>query len=97
MADGASRVIDTRGEFKIATFGGDDDLWASWSLKFEAWCELMGWGTILDDAAELEEAAENAALNEPIQAVNRQLYAILVAKLEGKALGIVQLVPREQA
>ena len=90
----AHGVIDTRGEFRVSTFTGEDDYWAQWSLKFEAWGELLGWGAILDAATDQPNPVDNASLGEDAQAVSRQLYAILVAKLEGKALGIVQLVPK---
>ena len=69
-------VIDTRGEFKLVPYSGDDEHWPQWVLKFEAWSELVGWGRQLDAAA----------------ASTLPMYAILVVKLEGKALGIVQLV-----
>ena len=34
----------------------------------------------------------NTTLQAEVQTISRQMYAILVVKLEGKALGIVQLV-----
>ena len=37
-------VIDTRGEFKLVPYSGDDEHWPQWVLKFEAWSELVGWG-----------------------------------------------------
>ena len=44
-------VIDTRGEFKLVPYSGDDEHWPQWVLKFEAWSELVGWGRQLDAAA----------------------------------------------
>ena len=34
--------IDTRGEFKLVPYSGDDEHWPRWVLKFEAWSELVG-------------------------------------------------------
>ena len=61
-------------------------------LKFEAWSELVGWGRQLDAAAASTLPIVNTTLYAEVQTISRQLYAILVVKLEGKALGIVQLV-----
>ena len=61
-------------------------------LKFEAWSELVGWGRQLDAAAASTLPIVNTTLGTEVQTISRQLYAILVVKLEGKALGIVQLV-----
>ena len=55
---------------------------------------MLGWGAILDAAVDQAGPVDNNNLGEEAQGISRQLYAILVAKLEGKALGIVQLVPK---
>ena len=44
----AVSVIDTRREFKLVPYSGDDEYWPQWVLKFEAWSELVGWGRHLD-------------------------------------------------
>ena len=88
----AVSVIDTRGEFKFVSYSGDDEHWPQWVLKFEAWSELVGWGRQLDAAAASTLPIVNTTLESEVQTISRQLYAILVVKLEGKALGIVQLV-----
>ena len=55
----------------------------------------MGWGHVLDGAEGHEDTIENESHpNEGNRNISRQLYAILVAKLEGKAFGIVQPVPK---
>ena len=82
-------VIDTRGEFKLVPCSGDDEHWPQWVLKFEAWSELVGWGRQLDAAAASTLPIVNTTLETEVQTISRQLYAILVVKLEGKALGIV--------
>ena len=47
----AVSVIETRGEFKLVQYSGDDEHWPQWVLQFEAWSELVGWGWQLDAAA----------------------------------------------
>ena len=88
----AVSVIDTRGEFKLVQYSGDDEHWPQWVLKCEAWRELVGWGRQLDAAAASTLPIVNTTLETEVQTISRQLYAILVVKLEGKALGIVKLV-----
>ena len=46
----------------------------------------------MDAAAASTLPIVNTTLETEVQTISRQLYAILVVKLEGKALGIVQLV-----
>ena len=91
----AAPVIDTRGEFKLVPFSGDDEHWSQWVLKFEAWSELVGWGQQLDAAAASTLPIVNTTPETEVQTISRQLYAIFVVKLEGKALGIVQPVKGE--
>ena len=89
----AVSVIDTRREFKLVPYSGDDEHWPQWVLKFEAWSELVGWRRQLDAAAAASTLPiVNTTLETEVQTTSRRLYAILVVKLEGKALGIVQLV-----
>ena len=88
----AVSVIDTRREVKLVPFFGDDEHWPQRALKFEARSELVGWGRQLDAAAATTLPIVNTTLETEVQTISRQLYAILVVKLEGKALGILQLV-----
>ena len=88
----AVSVIDTRGEFKLVQYSGDDEHWPQWVLKFEAWSELVGWGRQLAAAAASTLPIVNTTIETEVQKISRQLYAILVVKLQGKALGIVQVV-----
>ena len=88
----AVSVIDTRGEFKLVSYSGDDEHWPQWVLKFEAWSELVGGGRHLDAAAASTLQIVNTTLETEVQTISRQLHAILMVKLEGKALGIVPLV-----
>ena len=81
----AVSVIDTRGEFKLVPYYGDAEHWAQWVLKFEAWRELVGWGRQLDAAAASTLPIVNTTREAEVQTISRQLYAILVVKLQGKA------------
>ena len=49
-------------------------------------------GRQLDAASQSTHPIVNTTLGADVQTISRQLYAILVVKLDGKALGIVQLV-----
>ena len=90
----AVSVIDTRGEFKLIPYSGDNEQWPQWVPKFEAWSELVGWGQHLDVALQSRHPIVNSTLQVEVQTISRQLYAILVVNLEVKALGIVQLVAK---
>ena len=63
---------------------------------FSSWSELVCWGRQLDAAAASTLPIVNTTLEAEVQTISRQLYAILVVKLEGKALGIVQLVGKRE-
>ena len=60
------------------------------SLRFGA--SLSVGGRQLDAAAASTLPIVHTTLEAEVQTISRQLYAILVVKLEGKARGIVQLV-----
>ena len=81
----AVSVIDTRREFKLVTYSGDDEQWPQWVLKFEAWSELVGWGRHLDVASQSTLQIVNNTLDAEVQTISRQLYAILVVTLDGKS------------
>ena len=53
---------------------------------------MVGWKRQLDAAAASTLPIVNLTVEAEVQTNSRQLYAILVVKPEGKALGIVQLV-----
>ena len=42
---------DTREEFKLVPYSGDDEHWPQWDVKLEAWSELVGWRRQLEAAA----------------------------------------------
>ena len=88
----AASVMDTRRVFKLVPCSGEDEQWPQWVLKFEVWSALVGWGRQLDPASQCAHAIVNTTLEKAVQTNSTQLYAILVVKLERKALGIVQLV-----
>ena len=59
-------------------------------LKFEAWSELVGWGRHLDVASQCTHPVVNTTFEAEVQTISRQLYAVLVVKLDGRTLGSVQ-------
>ena len=40
--------IDTTHDVTVGNFNGDHDKWPAWRLKFEAFCDLHGWGRVHD-------------------------------------------------
>ena len=72
----AASVIDTRREFKLVPYSGDDEQWPQWVLKFKAWSELVGWGRHLDVASQSTQPIANTTLKAEVQTISRQLYAI---------------------
>ena len=68
----AVSVIDTRGEFKLVPYSGDDEHWPQRVLKFEAWSELVGWGRQLDAAAASTLPIVNTTLETEVQTISRQ-------------------------
>ena len=75
------------GRIEACPYSGDDEHWPQWVLKFDSWSELVGWGRQLDAATASTLPIVNTTLETEVQTISRQLYAILVVKLEGKALG----------
>ena len=90
----AASVIDTSGEFKLVPYSGEDEQSPQWVLKFELWSELVGCESQLDGASQSAHTIGNTTLEHDVQTISRQLYAVFVVKLDGKALGIAQLVSK---
>ena len=87
--------LDTRGDVKVNSFGGLDADWDAFKIKFEAYTDLLGMSDYMDDAELQVHSIDNDLLTTQ-EALNcsKALYALLIAKCEGKALGIVTLVQR---
>ena len=73
----AVSVIDTREEFKLVPYSGDDEHWPQWVLKKGG---LVGWRRQLDAAAASTLPVVNTTLEAEVQTISRQLHAILVVK-----------------
>ena len=85
-------LLDTRSEIKVPNFDGRDEHWPEWSVKFESYALLLGWGDRLTEAEQRTEpiTAESLA-NDEGRRIDSQLWALLVAKTAGKAFAIVRL------
>ena len=87
--------LDTRGDVRVQSLSGLDAEWDTFRLKFEAYTDLLGMGEFMDAAEQEAGMIDNATLK-VVGAVDcsKALYALLIAKCEGKALGVITLVPR---
>ena len=88
---GADLFVDTRGQFACHTFSGKDEDWPAWCIKFESYLELVGLSTQLEEAAEFVGSLHFGGLGQTANSTARVVYALLIAKTEGKALGLVML------
>ena len=93
MVVAASSLADCRGDVKLLSFSGREQDWPSWCVKAEAFFTLVGWGEYVATAEAQEDKLDITNVNLGVNGVNvsKALYAILVTKLEAKALGIVTL------
>ena len=87
----ANLLVDTRGQFSCGTFSRKDEDWPSWCVKFESYCELVGLGVQMEESVEYVGSLSLAALGATANSTARVLYALLISKTEGKALGVVML------
>ena len=83
--------VDTRGQFSVSTFSGKDDDWPAWCVKFESYCELVGLGAQMEEAVVYSGSLSLAALGTRANDTARVVFALLISKTEGKALGLVML------
>ena len=88
---GASLFVDTKGQFSCQTFSGKDEDWPAWCIKFESYCELLGLGTQMEEAAEFVGSLHLGGFGQTANSTARVVYALLIAKTEGKALALVML------
>ncbi len=78
----------------ITSVSGVDAECDAFKLQFEAYCELLGVGEIMEVAESQSSAIEHDGISEAVLAVSRALNVLLVTKCEGKALSIVSLAPK---
>ena len=90
----ATALLDTRAVVHIKVFDGKDEGWSEWCVKFEGYTALLDWDQAMEQAAAFPNEVENSALGAGAHQVSRQLYALLINKCEGKALGIIRLCPK---
>ena len=89
----AIQLIDTRAEFKVANFSGEDSEWHQWSVKSRSYFALLNWEDLIT-AAEAETAViPMSVLGPQAAAVAKQLHAWLISRCGGKALSLVLQSP----
>ena len=87
--------FDTRGDVKVNSFSWFDTDWDAFKIKLEAYTDLLGMSDYMDDAELQVHPIDNDLLStQEALDCSKALYSLLVAKCEGKALGIVTLVQR---
>jgi len=89
-------IIDTRIVNRVGTFDGDDASWKQWCFVFESAAGLVDLDNVL---TVVEQAADETGLEYCIQTSEVQLrmcalYHLLVSVTRGRALTIMQMVPR---
>ncbi|CAK0871316.1 unnamed protein product, partial [Prorocentrum cordatum] len=88
-------IVDTKILGRIGVFSGDDEDWRQWCFVFESTAGLVDLEEIMthcEDTAESELGW--AAQSEKIQLRMKVLYHLLIATTKGKALTILQMVPK---
>eukprot|EP00959_Pyramimonas_sp_CCMP1952_P290235 6070708-Pyramimonas_sp.AAC.1 len=88
-------IVDTKILGRIGVFSGDDEDWRQWCFVFESTAGLVDLEEIMthcEDTAESELGW--AAQTEKIQLRMKVLYHLLIATTKGKALTILQMVPK---
>ena len=88
-------IIDTRILGKIGTFSGDDQDWKPWCFVFESTAGLIDLDTILlASESEDESKLKFADQTSDVQLRMKALYHLLVSTTRGRALTILQMVPK---
>ena len=93
---GARMQHDVGADFKVPLpmFSGRNDHWPFWSARFGAYAELVGWTRVLE-VAEVQ-TAPISMVGASLEAIRlgKIIYAVLLAKTEGKAFSIVHFTTR---
>ena len=88
-------IIDTRIIGKIGSFSGNDEDWKHWCFVFESTVGLVDLEGVIFESENTEEV-DLMFLNQTpeVQLRMKALYHLLVATTRGRALTILQMVPR---
>ncbi len=89
-----SVFIDTRSQITCGTFSGKDEDWPAWCIKFEAYCDLVGFGAQMETAAGFAGPLPLSIFGPGSTDIARALFALLISKCQGKALGLIMLGER---
>ena len=75
-------------------FSGEEADWPAWAFKFESFAALCGWSELMDTAKMEPQPVDMNSFGDEALKVAAALYHTLVQLLDGRALGIIHLVPR---
>jgi hypothetical protein len=88
-------IIDTRIVNKIGSFSGNDEDWKAWCLVFESTVGLVDLeGVMLGAETNDEPNLDFNMQTDELKLRMKALYHLLVATTRGRALTIMQMVPR---
>ena len=88
-------IVDTKILSRIGVFSGQDEDWRQWCFVFESTMGLVDLEQIMTHCETETEAGLNwADQKESIQLRMKVLYHLLIATTRGKALTILQMVPK---
>ncbi len=85
----ANLVVDMKSEVKCGGFSGKHEDWPVWSVKFEAYTELVGLGSHIAIAASHVGVMTLSTLGQTANDIARALYALLISKCDGKVHWLV--------
>ena len=91
-----TQLLDVRGEFKVGSFEGEEQKWATWVLRSRAFFALLDWAQFTDQAEGHNGPLPWTSLSAEAQAVSPHLYAWLIGKVSGRGLVLVLQAPRGQ-
>ena len=89
----AQNFVDTKLDLRTPSFDGNDAAWESWSLKFEAYCELVGMTSQMGIAAAQAAPIDLSGMSDVSLELTKSLYALLASKTDDRALALVSLIP----
>ena len=88
-------IVDTKILSRIGAFSGKDEDWRSWSFVFESTAGLIDLESILTQCEVADEfSLELSKQAAPVQLRMKALYHLLVATVRGRALTMMQMVPK---
>eukprot|EP00972_Heterocapsa_arctica_P003763 560499-Heterocapsa_arctica.AAC.1 len=78
FAEWSSRLLDLRGVAPIPRFGGNEAEWGDFRFKFTTSMALLGWDTLLEQAAREPGPLDIDRIDAALASRSRFLYTLLV-------------------